>query len=54
MKFTAYLKNLGSNNAEGNIKETDVGSWYHIFHKEPMGHSLVILAEVPEIIQGTP
>ena len=53
-----YLEDLGSNNAEGDIKEAEVEGWHDILHEEPMSHSLVILTKVPEnakeIVKETP
>ena len=49
-----YLEDQWGNDAEGNIEEADVGGREDILHEKPVGHSLVILTEVPEIVQGTP
>ena len=54
LEYILYLEDLGSNNAEGDIKEADVGGWDDVLHEEPMGHSLVILTKVPEIVHDTP
>ena len=58
VEYIIYLEDLGSNNAEGDIKEAEVEGWHDILHEEPVSHSLVILTKVPEnvkeIVKETP
>lgn len=52
--FTLYLEDHRGNDAEGNIKEADVGGRDDVLHEEPVGHPLVILTEVPKIVHDAP
>ena len=52
--YNIYLKDLGGDDAEGKVKETDVSGWNNIFHEKPISNSLVILTEVPKIVHDAP
>ena len=52
--FITYLQNLGSDDAEGYVKEAYVCCWNNISHEEPIRHSFVTLTEIPKIVHDAP